>query len=1502
MKGKCKKIVLLVVLCSFSTLVFSGKASAVANSSDIMKKWIFTQYYACVRSMNDSKPNMEKVVERKDSGTVVKSVFSGGSLALPSYNFGHSFGDKKLSCEEDFVGKSLLGKKVTGASEYGGGFGGAGSVKWDNLSSSQDFLERLGYTLEITGDGEKMFTIGAQKSSVTNASGTRFGVDWGNTSTLVIVAKKNRQGKYTYSVDGWGNLWSDDFDIRLTKDKFEIKLKATVGLAGNACTPSSTNEEIIVKLDEDDVDAFLEDLNSKLSGVIWQRTCSNYSIITNESYRFNADSVDSGDVGNFVYAKDKNSYDVSNDVIKTMSGMNLAGLRLTNSELYVLYTHYINFFLPDDGANRISCDSDASGVEVKLKDVDGEFKQCHINTSGLDLSVTVYTQAFDGRLRQPYPWITTITIQGIIDWLKTVDTNTLTDVPTPTSLNPGHVSDDKKKGDANSQVCYNGSGPIGWLVCPVIKMVSGIGNSLWGTIEKSFMIIPARQIFNENAGVRTAWDVIRNIGNIFFVVLFMIVIFSQLTGVGIDNYGIKKILPKLILVAVLANLSWIICELVVDVSNIIGSSITGLLTNVASSIATPSGSGTASMVVAGVGDVALAGGGAALFVLLNGWNLAGLAALGLAVLGVAISIVSGIIVMYIILIIRQAGVILLIALSPIAIVCYALPNTEKLFKKWRDLFKALLVVYPLCGAALGAGKLASAVLASIAGGDSSGLITTATAAISAGDIGKLTTAVFAADNNGSTGLMLAAMIVQVLPFFFIPKLLKNSLALMGNIGEKISRTGRSLGRKTSNLVQGGVKNSDRFKSFQKFETEKMKNRRAIRRRDRNDSRIEDGLSGADRAEFRALRNKIRSGESLSDSEMKKYNELKEKSTYKPSDWQNRLTGEANTTIMGFQQSLDKDKQNTDDLYVAGQMKSSEHAIQEATDKAYDWNEQLLVDEFNNTWVSNGKGKYVTVDKNGKRHTAAAATLESMPGVRKVSRSEAMQNKEYVDRRRQIGQFAGWTNKDTATEAAVGAQLSSIESSRSDVQQTRLSGDKNVLQLQHDENTSKMNELEGRAQANAEFRVQGLDTTTSVETSRQAAEERLTNVVAQNNAAKDFATKVASGGYTDKYGNVQDRTDIIGKAIEAGTNKQINRRTNTVASDNAGEVVVDYDVAMRSAQNKYNLENANNDINVTPEISAQYAQSLAKQRFDTSQEKMFSEQLANNDRAKSISDLAGAIYGTATVNGIEGSSDGNSHLHDANYIRAAIKDVVAKGGVEDLNNLIKNSSREIHSDPTVSRVIGDYMATMSVEPEMKAYGKYRIKMRDAGFDESDIPTYDMWIKAPDFGKDSDPDGIYSLDGFIRANGNTVLSNASKDTFKFYDGDPVLRAKFGLSKVLNGSLGAKDNETRIAANKMLKNSIEDLKASRAPADFRNEISRVIDGASTSQWANMESSTFDVLMGAYLQKELDGSFDFGKLPPQIQQSFRDVKARLDKSGGTVKANMRQEIRDFFDKKVKP
>lgn len=247
---------------------------------------------------------------------------------------------------------------------------------------------------------------------------------------------------------------------------------------------------------------------------------------------------------------------------------------------------------------------------------------------------------------------------------------------------------------------------IGWIVCPVVNLMAKMTDLSYNLVSELLRVQP---LMTSGAGtdLYNAWTRMRNFANILFVIAFIIIIYSQMTTIGITNYGIKKMLPKLIVAAVFVNISFWVCAIAVDASNILGTSLNGLIgqqlptsTN-ATSISTGSGwEGIAGAVLAGsvVGVISA---------------YAGLTVL----LPALIAVLATIVVVYIGLIMRQALIILLIVISPIAFVLYLFPNTSGLFKKWLDMFKALLLVFPLIAILFGASSLASKTI--MAGADNS---------------------------------------------------------------------------------------------------------------------------------------------------------------------------------------------------------------------------------------------------------------------------------------------------------------------------------------------------------------------------------------------------------------------------------------------------------------------------------------------------------------------------------------------------------------------------------------------------------------------------------------------------------------------------------------------------------------------------------------------------------------------------------------------------------------
>ena len=199
-----------------------------------------------------------------------------------------------------------------------------------------------------------------------------------------------------------------------------------------------------------------------------------------------------------------------------------------------------------------------------------------------------------------------------------------------------------EEGDGEEEKNSCGIDGIGWLVCPVMSFVALINDAAYSAISGFLDIKPA--ILNDNgaSGAKQGWEFFRNIANAIFAVIFLWIIFSQISNVGVSNYGIKKILPRLIIGALLVNLSYYICQIFVDLSNILGHTLKDALESGAGEIGTNSeATGTGSNLITGILGLT----GATLFITL---------AVGLPTLAAGF---LAIMTVFIILIVRQAGII-----------------------------------------------------------------------------------------------------------------------------------------------------------------------------------------------------------------------------------------------------------------------------------------------------------------------------------------------------------------------------------------------------------------------------------------------------------------------------------------------------------------------------------------------------------------------------------------------------------------------------------------------------------------------------------------------------------------------------------------------------------------------------------------------------------------------------------------------------------------------------
>lgn len=299
---------------------------------------------------------------------------------------------------------------------------------------------------------------------------------------------------------------------------------------------------------------------------------------------------------------------------------------------------------------------------------------------------------------------------------------------------------------ANVETCYDQVPGVGWLICPNTSILGKAIDAIYSQIEKLLVVEPVS--FEGSSPIYQIWQIMRDITNIVFIIFLLIVVYSQITGIGISNYGIKKALPKLIIAAILVNLSYILCAIAVDLSNIFGASIRGLFENVQMQ----------AIDAGGIGDISALNWTRLTGALIGGGAVAGIAIIHFiwpliaALIGAIISVLIGLITLGL----RQALVTILVMISPVAFVCYLLPNTEKWFKKWKDVFISMIIFYPMFSFLFGASQLAGWAL------------------------------IASAVNSGSAFMLIVGMAVQVLPLILAIALMKMSGTILGAVSNRLS--------------------------------------------------------------------------------------------------------------------------------------------------------------------------------------------------------------------------------------------------------------------------------------------------------------------------------------------------------------------------------------------------------------------------------------------------------------------------------------------------------------------------------------------------------------------------------------------------------------------------------------------------------------------------------------------------------------------------------------------
>ncbi len=252
--------------------------------------------------------------------------------------------------------------------------------------------------------------------------------------------------------------------------------------------------------------------------------------------------------------------------------------------------------------------------------------------------------------------------------------------------------------------CESEGGEMSWLLCPVLRMMDGIIN--WSEDQVNNLLEFPNEYLEPPAvsGLERAWGRIRNIAYLILLPIMLIMVMGTALGFEVVSaYTLKRALPRLVIATIFIATSFTLMKELVIFSNNLAVGASGLITS-----AVDEGS---EIKLAGLFDPSPSEG--FLFTLALGPGLLAAAVALPLILGYAAGALVSLLLAFFVLAMRQALIIGLILVSPLAILSWIFPGNDKLWKLWWSFFSKLLFLYPVYQIILGSADAFSALVRSL---------------------------------------------------------------------------------------------------------------------------------------------------------------------------------------------------------------------------------------------------------------------------------------------------------------------------------------------------------------------------------------------------------------------------------------------------------------------------------------------------------------------------------------------------------------------------------------------------------------------------------------------------------------------------------------------------------------------------------------------------------------------------------------------------------------------
>lgn len=355
--------------------------------------------------------------------------------------------------------------------------------------------------------------------------------------------------------------------------------------------------------------------------------------------------------------------------------------------------------------------------------------------------------------------------------------------------------------EAEEDGCESNGGVLGWLMCPVVKLLDGTVGFLDQKI-RDMLYVKSDSYFGADSDLMLTWKNIRNIAYLILIPIMLVMVIGTALGFEVFSaYTVKKALPRMVIAVIFIALSWYVCVFMVNFTNVLGAGAKGLVTApLKEEKGTESGDPPILSAMKNAGIVADSGtgddgtNGGNIAVLGAGTLVAGgaLFATGMISIGIIMStfataaLILGAI--FLLLVFRQMLVIGLVLVAPLAILSWIFPGNDKLWKLWWGSFSKLLLIFPLIMLLAGVGEAFAMI-----------------------------TGTAAAKDEGIGGGQLVALIIiiaaYIMPFLFIPFAFKWAGGVFGNLAGMVNDKNRGA---LDRLKKG--RSEKRAQGWQNFKT------------------------------------------------------------------------------------------------------------------------------------------------------------------------------------------------------------------------------------------------------------------------------------------------------------------------------------------------------------------------------------------------------------------------------------------------------------------------------------------------------------------------------------------------------------------------------------------------------------------------------------------------------------------------------------------------------------